>query len=112
MSSLDNINTGKTSTPTKLSIGDLTNISESKLKLIYTNDQEHLKLKAGIFGKIFGFTDNTAIHIAGFIAITLVICGIFLCGISIFSNKNCENYWTFAAPLITSCLGYIFGKIS
>lgn len=112
MNPIDNINIGKTPSTKNLSAGDLSNISESKLKLIYTNDHEHLKLKAGIFGKIFGFTDNTAIHIAGFIAISLVICGILLCSISIFSNKNCENYWKFAAPLITTCLGYIFGKIS
>ena len=88
---------------------ELKELPEEIAKEALKNENE--KNKTGFLGKFFGSTDNTAIHIAGTIAFILVICGIVVCLSSIYFGKDCEQYWKFAAPLITSCLGYIFGKI-
>lgn len=88
---------------------DLKKLPVDLAKEVLKNENE--KNKTGFLGKFFGSTDNTAIHIAGTIALILVVCGIIVCISSIFLKKDCEQYWKFAAPLITSCLGYIFGKI-
>lgn len=82
----------------------LKNLSEDLAKEIIKNENE--KNKTGIMGKFFGSNDNTAIHIAGTVALLLVIGGL----ISFFSEKY-KLYWEITTPIITSCLGYIFGKI-
>lgn len=90
----------------EIDISKLNEISESKLNLYYKNLNENLVLKTGLLGKFFGSTDNTAIHIAGIAVLLLIIGGIF----SFFSTIY-NDYWKIATPIVTSCLGYIFGKI-
>lgn len=88
---------------------ELKELPEEIAKEALKNESE--KNKTGFLGRIFGSNDSTAVHIAGAIAFILVICGVIVCISSIYLKKDCEQYWKFASPLITSCLGYIFGKI-
>lgn len=79
-------------------------VSDEVAKEILKNENE--KNKTGFLGKFFDSTDNTAIHIAGSIALVLVIGGLIS-----FIGEKYETYWKITTPIITSCLGYIFGKI-
>lgn len=82
----------------------LKELPEEVAKEALKNENE--KNKTGFLGKIFGSTDNTAIHIAGTIALILVTGGLIS-----FIGEKYETYWKITTPIITSCLGYIFGKI-
>ncbi len=83
---------------------ELKELPEEIAKEALKNESE--KNKTGFLGKVFGSTDNTAIHIAGTIALILVIGGLIS-----FIGEKYETYWKITTPIITSCLGYIFGKI-
>lgn len=61
----------------------------------------------GIFSQIFGANEYTPIHIAGFIAIILVFSGIILS----FFTLNFKAHWDIFLPIVSMCIGYIFGKI-
>ena len=76
---------------------DYNKIDLEKLKITHT---------PGLFSYIFGANNYTSIHIAGFISITLVLCGIVIS----FKKENFKNHWDIFLPVITMCIGYIFGK--
>lgn len=72
------------------------------------NSLEKLKITHlhGWLSKIFGTNDYIHIHIAGTISILLVIAGIIIS----FKFDNFKEHWDIFLPVITMCIGYIFGK--
>ena len=69
-----------------------------------------LELEAGWLGKIFGSSDNTPVHIAGFVVILLVVSGIVYTFVPD-EKKSLQTgeFWKTIAPIILTTLGYIFG---
>lgn len=72
------------------------------------NSLEKLKITHlhGWLSKFFGANDYIHIHIAGTISILLVIAGIIIS----FRYDNFKEHWDIFLPVITMCVGYIFGK--
>lgn len=73
--------------------------SLEKLKIVHLH---------GWLSKVFGTNDYIHIHIAGTISILLVIAGIIIS----FTFDNFKEHWDIFLPVITMCVGYIFGKNS
>lgn len=71
------------------------------------------ELEAGIIGKIFGNNPNTAVHIAGLVAILLCVIGgayTFLPFVKPAEGAmSVAEVWKILVPVITGALGFIFG---
>lgn len=83
------------------------NVSENLMNKALENENKRL----GLLGKIFGIHDHTDIHITGFIALILVISGIIYRHFQS-NSEDVKVFWGIITPIVTSCLGYIFGKNS
>ena len=79
-------------------------ITEKHIDKVLENQEK--KRHIGLLGTILGENPNTPIHIVGTVAILLTLSGI---GVTMVKEDYGE-YWKIITPLITSCLGYIFGK--
>lgn len=69
------------------------------------------KLIAGWIGVVFGIEDNAPKNIAGFLAVTAMLTGVFINIVQV-CKGNAISYdcWKVFVPIITGALGYIFGR--
>ncbi len=89
-----------------------TNLSEASQELIintYNNKQEK---SGGLIGKLLGTnTKNITVHMAFILCcIMLAFCGIDLIHSVLAGEGIQKEMWNFIIPVITSALGYVFGK--
>jgi len=81
-------------------------------KQIVDNQWRHreLELQSGVLGKFFGSGRNVAVHIAGLIAILLLLSGFAYTFLSFDKSALAvAEYWNKILPTITTLVGFILG---
>ena len=76
------------------------------------SDRKKTEIQNGILGYFFGFGDSVANNIAGGLIFGLILIGTIYTfwGQSGYNFLSIKDFWSIITPLITTAVGYLFGK--
>lgn len=74
-------------------------------------DYEKQKINPGKLGQLFGSPDYAPTNIIGLLLIFLIVIGsIYSCIPDNLKSFSTYQFWTLILPVITTIIGYLFGK--
>lgn len=93
-------------------------VSDPELtRSIFDIETEHKRLESGYVGRIFGSSQHTQTYVVAVTVILLLSTAAAYTFLRGFFRNPSEmpgivEFWTIVLPVVTTCLGYLFGRSS